>query len=322
MNSNNTYYKLTEPFVLESGELIQDLKLAYQTFGTLNSSKTNVVWCFHALSANANVLDWWPGLFGKGSYFDPADYFIICVNSIGSPYGSTNPLDHSFPNYTVRDVVKSQLILAQHLDINSIQIAIGGSFGGSQALEFAYSYSGQIKQLIIIAAAAQESPWGIAVHEAQRLALEADSSEDKIAGLKAARAIGMLTYRTVQSLKDAQQDTDDKTGDFKAASYINYQGEKFTKRFDAWSYYYLTKCLDSHNLGRNRGGTAKALAQIQCPALVIGITSDQLIPISEVKKMTNGIANGQFYEIESNYGHDGFLLETTQITQIINHYNN
>jgi len=142
-------YHNIENFILESGEILSKLKIAYQTFGILNSNKSNVVWVFHALSANANVLEWWPGLFGKNCYFNPQEHFIICVNVIGSPYGSTKPANLNFPLFTIRDVVKSQLILAEDLKINRIKVAIGGSFGGNQALEFAYSFKGKIDNLIL-----------------------------------------------------------------------------------------------------------------------------------------------------------------------------
>ena len=213
------------------------------------------------------------------------------------------------------------MLLADYLGIHHLKVAIGGSFGGSQALEFAYSFSGEIDQLILIACVAKESPWGIAIHESQRLALVSDSSFGEsnggTAGLKTARAIGVLTYKTVQSFKETQMETDNRVDDFRAASYISYQGDKFTKRFDAMSYYYLTKCLDTHNVGRNRDGVAAALNSIQYSTIVIGISSDQLIAIEEVKEMADHIPNAKFYQIDSKYGHDGFLLETDKISNII-----
>lgn len=313
-----------KPFLLESGKVINGLKVAYQTHGKLNTEITNVVWVFHALTANAEVMSWWPGLFGEQDFFNPKDNFIICANVIGSPYGSTAPQDLEFPEFTVRDVVKAHLLLAEALHIDNIKVAIGGSFGGSQALEFAYSFSGKIKNLILIASAALESAWGIAIHESQRLAIEADTTFGQPGGgkngLKAARAIGMLTYRTPTSFIENQTDYDDRSNNFKAASYIQYQGGKLVNRFDALAYYYLTKCIDSHNIGRQRGGLLKALSSVTSRTLVIGINTDQLLPTRLQKFLANNLPNATYCEIESDYGHDGFLVEAKKLSAIIHKF--
>lgn len=313
-------YNHKQPFRLESGKTLPELEIAYHTFGKLNEEKSNVVWVFHALTANSDVLAWWPGLFGENDLFNPSEHFIICSNVIGSPYGSTAPKNLNFPSFTVCDVVNAQLLLANALDINKINIAIGGSFGGSQALEFAHAFQGEIDHLLLIACAARESAWGIAIHESQRLALKADSTFGKENGgengIKAARAIGMLTYRTREAYNSQQTDEDERTDDFKAASYIQYQGEKLAKRFNALSYYYLTKCMDSHNIGRGKGGLQQALSQITTKTLVVGINSDQLLPSKMQKYLTHHIPNAHYAEVESDYGHDGFLLETKQLSEI------
>jgi len=320
---NNKYHNIKK-FVLESGAILPELKIAYQTFGNLNANKSNVVWAFHALSANANVLEWWPGLFGKNDYFNPSAHFIICANVLGSPYGSSVPTDLNFPLFTLRDVVKAHFILADFLNINKIYVAIGGSFGGNQALEFAYDFRGKIDNLILMVSTAQESPWGIAIHEAQRLALKADASFGKIDGgkngIKAARAIAMLTYRTQKSYKITQTDSEVKTDNFKAASYIKYQGDKFEKRFNALSYYYLSKCLDSHNVGRGRGGVEKVLASLTQKCLLIGIDSDILIEPHQQKFMANYMPNAIYKEIHSDFGHDGFLIETESLSKLISDF--
>ena len=321
----NTYTH-NKPFVLESGEEIVNLKLAYHTFGKLNEKRNNVVWAFHALTANSDVMDWWKGLFGTTDFFNPSEYFIICVNTIGSPYGSSSPQDLDFPQFTVRDVVKAHLEIAKFLSIKNIEIAIGGSFGGNQALEFTYSFSGKIKNLILIASCARESAWGIAIHESQRLALHSDPTfKEKNGGengLKAARAIGMLTYRTSNAFVHQQTDEEEKTSNFKAASYINYQGEKFTKRFNSISYFYLTNCLDTHNIGRGRGGEEIALTKINSNTLIIGISTDTLIKVDQQKFMSKHIPMAQYEEIHSDFGHDGFLIETEKITNTIRNFLN
>ncbi|MEQ8576635.1 MAG: homoserine O-acetyltransferase, partial [Fulvivirga sp.] len=311
------YYNFENPFELENGKVINNLKLAYHTFGARNADGSNVIWVFHSISANTDVLDWWPKLFGDGGFYDPKDYFIICANSIGSPYGSTKPTDLDFPQFSVRDVVKSQQLLAEHLDIHKIHTAIGGSFGGNQALEFSYSFKGTIDHLILVASCSKESAWGIAVHESQRIAMQSDPSfgteDGGVAGMKAARSMALLTYRTSNAFINTQTDIEEKVDDFKSSSYMQYQGEKFVNRFNALCYYYLTKCLDSHHIGRNRGGEVKALSEIQIPTLIIGISSDTLIPVRFQRFMAEHIPNSSFQEIESEFGHDGFLIETDQI---------
>ena len=320
---NATYFFET-PFELESGEKIYDLKLSYFTFGTLNKERNNVVWVFHALTANANVMEWWEGLFGTSDFFNPLEYFIICVNSIGSPYGSSSPTNLAFPLFTVRDVVRTQIELAKKIDVKSIKVAIGGSYGGNQAIEFAYLFEGVINNLVLIASCAKESAWSIAVHEAQRMAIRADTSFGEEnggkEGLKAARAIGMLTYRTPEIFIKKQTDENNGSGDLKAISYINYQGEKFVKRFNSLAYYYLTKCLDTHDLGRDRGGISHALSKIESNTLVIGIKTDKLIPVDQQKYMIGKIKNACYVEIDSIYGHDGFLVETEEITKAIRQF--
>ena len=320
MSNNIQYYHHTS-FELESREKLTDMKIAYHTFGEINEDKGNVIWVFHALTANSDVMDWWKGLFGESEFFNPKDYFIVCANVIGSPYGSTVPNDFTFPQFTLRDVVNAHLLLANELNINEINIAIGGSFGGNQAVEFAYSFKGNIENLILIASCSRESAWGIGIHESQRMALQADISFGKLnggeKGLKAARAIGMLTYRTSELFVSKQTDLEDRSDGFRAASYIRYQGEKFRKRFTALSYYYLTKCLDSHNIGRDRGGEVETLKKIIARTLVIGIDTDILIPVSQQKYMTEHIPNSIYKEIHSDYGHDGFLIETEKITKKI-----
>lgn len=333
--TNNTYHHHSS-FNLEKGGEIDELRINYATWGKLNAAKSNVVWVFHALTANADVLDWWSGLFGKGKVFTPEKYFIVCVNAIGSPYGSTSPADiqfgeeiwgNDFPEFTVRDVVKSQLLIAKQLGINQINVAIGGSFGGYQALEFTYAFK-KIDHLILIATAAKESPWNIALHEAQRMALLSDESfplkKKSVAkkALAACRAMAMLAYRTFDSFSLTQTDDSPQTDHYKAVSYVQYQGEKFVNRFQAHCYYYLLKCLDTHHIGRGRGGLKNALQKIDSQSLVIGIDTDVLIPTSQQKELFNCLQNAVYQEITSIYGHDGFLIETPQITEKIESFLN
>lgn len=326
-------YNHNKPFSLESGESLLRIDIAYSTLGKLNAARNNVVWICHALTANSDAESWWQGLVGKGCVIDPEKYFIVCSNVLGSCYGttgpgSTNPVTAEpygldFPQFTVRDVVDVQLLLAAHLNINSIALLMGGSFGGSQALELALSKKWQIEHLLLIAVGAKETAWGIAIHETQRMALTADETfkdnkkDAGASGLKAARGIGLLTYRTFESYNTQQTDHDERTDNFKAASYIQHQGEKLVKRFHAHCYWYLLKCLDTHHVGRGRHGLENALSQIDIPTTIITVKGDMLIPASEQKVLARHIRDSVYYKIPSSYGHDGFLIETEAIGDII-----
>ena len=322
-----------EPFILENGKVLPSLQIAYQTYGTLNKAKSNVIWVCHALTANSDAADWWKGLVGDNCLIDPAQYFIVCANMPGSCYGSTGPTSidpiteqpyySGFPQVTIRDMVQAYILLRKQLGIDSIYLLLGGSMGGYQALAWAVMEKEIISKLFLIATSPSESAWGVAVHTAQRLAIEADHTwRDHTAnagakGLKAARAIGMLTYRNYGTFQERQTDPDpEKIDDFKASSYLNYQGDKLVKRFNAYSYWLLTKAMDSHHLGRGRGGDLiTVLKSIQQPTLIIGIHSDILCPLDEQRFMADHMPHAKLVEIDSAYGHDGFIIETGQITQ-------
>lgn len=336
MNTENSY-KHKKPFKLESGKQIKGLEIKYHTYGTLNAKKDNVVWVCHALTGNSDVFDWWCGLFGENRLFNPKDHFIVCANILGSPYGTTNPLSInkvtglpyflSFPEFTIRDMAAAHRLLADHLNLKDIDLLIGGSIGGQQAMEWAISEPKRIKKLVLISTNAQHSSWGIAFNESQRLAISSDrtfysnSPTGGNKGLKVARSIALLSYRTYGTYVSTQVEVNnDKSSDFKAASYQNYQGEKLVKRFNAYSYWYLTKAMDSHNVGRKRSSIEDALKQIQAKTLVIGIEKDVLFPIEEQIFLAEKIKNSRFFNLNSFYGHDGFLIDTEILTQEIGNF--
>ncbi len=321
-------------FKLESGKSLPGLEIAYHTFGELNPEKNNVIWVCHALTANADVLDWWPGLFGENVLFNPKEHFIVCANILGSAYGTTNPLSInpkddepyylSFPTITIRDIVKAHQLLATQISIDKIETLIGGSLGGQQAMEWAISEPERISQLIIMATNARHSPWGIAFNESQRLCISADSTFYKSQphggniGLKAARSLALLSYRNYQTYGATQSEIDMQKKDFfNASSYQNYQGQKLVNRFNAYSYWYLTKVMDSHNVARNRTTIESALGRIKARTLVIAIASDILFPPEEQRLLNRHIEGSVFAEIPSLFGHDGFLIETVAISKII-----
>lgn len=327
------FFQWEEPFSLESGESLPHLTIAYHTYGTLNAQGSNVIWVCHALTANSDVADWWEGVFGAEKLLDPERYFIVCANILGSCYGSTGPRSISpdtdspygtdFPLFTIKDMVNAHEILRRHLEINEIALCIGGSCGGHQVLEFAYLLPDKIKKIALLVTSARETAWAIAIHEAQRLAIEADSSwaenndSGGQAGLKAARGMGLIGYRTFEAYKHAQTDSGDLLDNFRAASYIKYQGDKLVRRFYAQCYWYLTKALDAHHIGRGRGGTEAALNRINMPALVVSIDSDVLIPPSEQQFLAAHLPDAEYHEIHSAFGHDGFLIEATAVNSIV-----
>ncbi|MEN9548692.1 MAG: hypothetical protein RIR12_1283 [Bacteroidota bacterium] len=324
-------YKYERTFVLENGKTLPELSITYTTYGTLNADKSNVVWVCHALTANADAPAWWPGVIGKKGCIHPDNYFIICANIIGSCYGSTGPTTphpqtnepwySDFPLLTIRDMVRAHILLRKHLGIEKIHLLMGGSMGGYQAMEWCIAEPTIVENLFLIATSPAESAWGIAVHTAQRLAIQADNTwKNKTAdagqqGLKAARAIGMLTYRNYGILVQKQTDTDtEKLDNFRASSYINYQGEKLVNRFNAFSYWLLTKAMDSHHIARGRGGSIEAvLNTIQQKTLIMGISSDILCPIQEQQLMASHLPHATYIEIDSIYGHDGFIVEAEKI---------
>ena len=333
------YLKIDSEFKLESGAKLPNLEIVYHTYGTINADKSNVIWVCHALTANSDVLDWWNGLFGNGYLFDPEKYFIVCVNVLSSCYGTTGPLSinpntnepyyHDFPLVTVRDIVNVHDIVRQHLRIDKIKLLIGGSIGGQQVLEWAIIQPEVFENIIPIATDACFTAWGIAFNESQRMAIEADQTwlerraDAGLAGLSAARSIALLTYRNYQSYNFKQsEDNLEKYDNFKASSYQRYQGKKLVDRFNAFSYYALSRAVDSHNVGRGRGSIENALKMIKARTLVVGISSDVLFPIEEQHFLAEIINDAKFVEIDSIFGHDGFLVEMSTLVEIIRQFIN
>jgi len=331
-----TYSTFNSPrsLTLESGYVLPEYHLAYTTYGKMNEAKDNVIWIFHALTANSNAEEWWPGLVGKDKIFDPEKYFIICVNMPGSCYGSIGPLDknpangkvfyHDFPFFTIRDMIRAYQPLRDFLGIEKIKIGIGGSTGGQQLLEWAIEEPELFENIFPIATNARHSAWGIAFNASQRMCIEADGTWKEenpnagMEGMKAARSIALISYRHYETYHASQSEHHiDKIDNYKSESYQKYQGEKLGKRFNAFSYYFLSKGMDSHNVGRGRGGIENALQRIQAKTTAIGITTDILFPVSEQQFIAENVAGADFKAINSLYGHDGFLLEYDQIEKII-----
>lgn len=339
---NNIYsgskriYRYPLPFVLESGQVLPQLRIAYHTFGKLNEKRDNVVWVAHALTANSNPLEWWPGLIGENDLINPQEHFIVCANIIGSCYGTTGPRDFNpetgeryltnFPAFTIRDIVSAHELLRSHLDLEQISLAIGGSMGGQQLLEWAILNPDLIKQLCVIATGAKSSPWGIAFRAAQRMAMEADPSFFSASpnggknGAAAARAMAMISYRSREAYNQTQEDENEAINNFRADSYQRYQGQKLSKRFDARTYYALTSAMDTHNVGRGRISIETALDQIKARTLVLGIEGDVLFDNEEQAFLAKHIPDASLQIIPSLYGHDGFLIEAGAISKSLKNF--
>lgn len=322
-----------EPFLLEGGGVLPSLTLAYQTWGRLAPDGGNVVWICHALTGDSAATTWWQDIVGIGKVIDPERHFIVCANMVGSCYGSTGPttidaltgqpLYANFPLVTIRDMVRAQILLRRHLGINRLAVLIGGSMGGQQVLEWAVQEPDHIGTIVPIATNARHSPWAIAFNAAQRMAIEADPTYAEAradggrAGLAAARAIGMLSYRTATLYNGRQRDDEERLQGFRAESYQQYQGAKLVDRFSAHAYHVLSRAMDSHDIGRGRGGTGAALRSIRAATLVIGIDSDLLFPEEEQHFIADMIPHAAYRRLRSNAGHDAFLLDQHQLATIL-----
>ena len=332
--------KIEDDFAFEAGGSASGIEVVYHTSDREYKAGDRVVWLCHALTANSNPMDWWPEMVGKGCCIDPEKDYVVCVNIFASPYGTTGPRDWmnigerreakgersplDFPKVTVRDMARLFPIVRKYIGIEKVDLLVGSSIGGFQALEWAILEPEVIERAAFIATAPRVTPWLGAWMESQRMAIEADPTFkvcESLAGgqkgLEAARALSLISYRTFDgyNLTQAEEDEDCLFAG-RVASYERYQGEKLIKRdFDAYSYYYLTWSVDSHNVGRKRGGVAAALGKIQAKSIVITITSDGLFPPVEGKEWAAWIPGAKYVEIESKWGHDGFLLETEAIAE-------
>lgn len=333
-------FRYNAPFRLESGVELKQLEIAYHTFGTLNADASNVVWVCHALTANSDVADWWPHTVEKGCFLDPERHFVVCANILGSHYGTTGPLSvdpdtgepyyGDFPAITLRDMARAHSLLAGELGIGRISALVGSSVGGFQALEWAASEPSRFDRLVLIATDAKASPWAIAIDETQRMAILADSTygsrtpEAGKAGLAAARAIGLLTYRGGSGYNATQADSPEAAfgSPHRACTYQRYQGDKLCRRFNAYSYVSILNSFDTHDIGRDRGGVEAALAAITARTIVVGISSDLIFPPADMKALADKIPGAVYREISSEFGHDGFLVEHSRLNSILNPFMN
>ncbi len=338
-SSATHWFALEGPFKLESGEQLTGVHVAWRSWGWLNATGDNAIIVNHALTGSADVELWWPRLLGSGHALDPSRDFIVCANLLGSCYGTTGPISMNpvsgrayggaFPTITVRDMVRLQKSLIDHLGIRRIALAIGGSLGGMLTMEWALLYPRLVNAIALIATAARQSAWAICFSEAQRQALFADPlwcngnyppTAPPRVGLAAARAIAMLSYRhwgefTSRFARERKPD-----GTFQVESYLRHQGTKFAQRFDAASYMTLTRAMDTFDAGDGRGGTVAALRSIESPALVVSVDSDVLYPLEEQIFIAGHLHDAEHVVLRSAHGHDGFLIATEQLNAYVHDF--
>lgn len=344
-------FSMVRPLELDSGGCIAPLTIAWKTFGKLNAAKSNAVLLCHALTGDqyaagthpvTGKLGWWSSMVGPGLPIDTNRFHVICSNVIGGCMGSSGPHETDpstgkpyglrFPVITIRDMVRAQAMLLDHLEISSLACVAGGSMGGMQVLQWASSYPQRVHSALAIATAARHSAQNIAFHEVGRQAILADPewSEGNYQamgtnprkGLAVARMAAHITYLSEAALhRKFGRNLQDRSAlsyrfdaDFQVESYLRHQGASFVERFDANSYLYITRAMDYFDLAADHGGVlAHAFAGTPTRFCVVSFTSDWLFPTSEAKKIVHALnaagANVSFVEFETDRGHDAFLLD-------------
>jgi homoserine O-acetyltransferase len=322
------------PFALESGATLPEVRVAYRSFGRLSAGGDNAVLVCHALTGSADVHEWWGPLIGPGRALDPGHDFVICSNVLGSCYGTTGPVcvppggdrpyGPGFPRVSVRDMVRVQAALLDALGVRRLRLALGGSLGGMQVLEWAAHQPGRVEAIAPIAVSGRHSAWCIALSEAQRHAIRADPrwnggryapSDPPSAGLATARMLAMCTYRSRASFEQRFGRTPGQDAGRFFEDWLARHGERLVQRFDANTYLTLTHAMDSHDLARGRGRYADVLASIRQPALVVAIDSDVLYPPEEQMELAAGLPGARLEWLRSPHGHDAFLIETDALNQ-------
>jgi homoserine O-acetyltransferase len=323
---------------LANGELLSDPIVGYQTWGRLNERRDNVIWVCHALSGSSDAASWWNGLIGPGKSLDPRSHFIVCVNVLGSCYGSLGPQSTApdgkpygsrFPRITVGDMVEHQVLLARHLGIRKIQAVIGGSMGGFQALEWAVRAPDLVERIVVIASSWRQPAHALALAELQLALIRSDPKfaggdyhwqDPPVEGLIKARQLGHLSYRSARELDQRFARRRRADGVFEVLSYLDHQGQKLCARFDAMSYVRISEALNAYEFSEGRGEPRIALSRIKQTALIVGVLSDALYPPSESHRLASYLPNAQLQWIDSVAGHDGFLLENESLAPIVGRF--
>jgi homoserine O-acetyltransferase len=344
---------------LESGKRLDSVKIAYETWGELNEDGSNAVLVLHALTGDSHVFGpatrahptagWWNGVVGPGAAIDTSKYFVVAPNMLGGCQGSTGPtsLDKKgkeygarFPYITIRDQVSAQVELSKQLGIRRWKAIIGGSMGGMQVLEWAIEHRDSMEKIAVLATPAFSNADQIALNSVQLEAIKADpafndgdyydqaAGKGPYRGLALARRMALLNYRSPEELnvrfERSWQSKVNPFGDggrFAVESYLDFHGNKFTRRFDANSYLTLVEAMNSHDIGRSRGSIKKAVQKIKAQMLLVGIDSDRLFPVASQEQIAQcsprNLFGGKLFVISSDYGHDGFLIEAQKVGKLI-----
>jgi len=330
-----------EEFALENSRKLRQAETKYKTWGSLNDRGDNAIVVCHALTGNADLEAWWGPLLGPGKPLDTSKYFIFCANVLGGCYGSTGPTSvdpdtgkrygGSFPQVTIRDMVRIQAQVLRNLGVKEVVCAIGGSMGGMQVLEWAADIeTPYVRSIASLCSSGRHQPWQIGISEVQRQAIFADPlwqngdydpQNPPKHGLAVARMMAMLTYRTHPAywtkfgratVSGHHQQI------FQVENYLRAQGDKFnTRNFDPMTYIILTRAMDSHDLERGRQSYFEVLRSLKQRALVVSVSSDVLYPASEQLELCAHMPNAQHHMIHSDEGHDGFLLEHEKMSTLL-----
>ena len=324
---------------LESGEHLDDVTVAYRTWGDLSKGKNRAILICHALTGSADVEAWWPGVIGSSGAFDPRQDFVICCNLLGSCYGSTGPVSRhpltgkryraDFPRISVRDMVHVQRELLRHLGVTRLALVTGPSLGGMQALEWAATYPEFVETIVPIGVGGKHSAWCIGISEAQRAAIYADENwnggyysddAEPTRGLAAARMMAVCSYRSWDSYHQRFGRETCDSGEFQVQSYLRYQGAKINDRFDANTYVRLTQAMNTHDVARQRGNYLDVLESLQQRALVVSVSSDILYPPHEQELLAKHMPNARYEVLGSDHGHDGFLIQSGELAKLIRNF--
>ena len=329
-------YRHSGSFGFEAGGSIDNLEVVYHTSPWEYVPGKKVIWLCHALTASSDAEgEWWPALVGPGKVIDTDKYFVICANVLGSACGSSGPASTNpktgkpyyfdFPKVTVHDTVKAFDLLREHLGIKTIDMIVSTSMGGFMTFDWlAWKPEIFTGKVFFIATGARVTPWLTGFNSAMKMALYADptfkehkSLKGGMDGLKAARTIALLTYRCEEGLFKQIEDSPDVMFADKAGSYYRHQSSKFVKDWDAYSYLYVCDEVDSNNVGRDRGGVEKVLNGIKADCTFVCMSSDELFPPEDMKPWSEMVPGAKYFQIETTYGHDGFLIETEAIGRIL-----
>jgi homoserine O-acetyltransferase len=325
--------------LLENGETLPDITIAYQTWGTLNADKSNAILVNHAMTGWSDVPGWWPQMVGPGLPFDTDKYFIICPNVIGGCQGSTGPSSIAadgkrygsrFPTVTIRDMVAAEVAFSDALGLEKYLLAVGPSLGGMRSLEWAVQHPERVGAICTIGSSAVATGDQIGTASIQIRAIKSDphfNSGDyyeqeigPVEGMGIARRIAHLTYRTESEMdvRFGRQLQGDDTGRYAVESYLDHQAAKLAKRFDANTYIALTDAMNSHDIGRDRGGVVAALEAITVPTVVVSISTDRLFPPRLQAEIAELVPTSLApISINSEFGHDGFLVESEAVGEAL-----